>query len=217
MDFKSSNSISIAGLAFLILIVLTLSIDYAFETQEGLIKFMLGLTWLLYAVLKYSTFERKRSSSDVFEIKTKNWVTSWFQGAFFLYWFYDEQLTLWVFGGMACILGFITLETFKNYRTTIAINSMGIEELNSNRKIRKSTITEVAFDKDKICVHTTKYRNDLVIKLSDIKGKDKAKAIQSFKDLKDSVEISKNDQLAPTPDPSREGSTKRRVSSWEEN
>ncbi|MEP4595458.1 MAG: hypothetical protein ABJZ92_04550, partial [Cyclobacteriaceae bacterium] len=63
MDFKSSNSISIAGLAFLILIVLTLSIDYAFETQEGLIKFMLGLTWLLYAVLKYSTFERKRSSS----------------------------------------------------------------------------------------------------------------------------------------------------------
>jgi hypothetical protein len=197
MNFKSTNPFNPLGLILFTLVVLALSVDYAFRIQDGLIKFLLGLIWLLYSVYEYSIFDRKRRIPDFFEVSTNNWVTSWAQGAFFLYWFYDEQLTLWTVGGIASIFGFVILNTIQNFKNSISITSDGIEELNSKRKIPKSIITDVGFEQDRICVHTTKYRNDLVIKLRDIKEADQAKAIQSFKDLKDDI--------ASTPNSSEEG------------
>ena len=138
------------------------------------LNFCLALAILSISMTKMFFFKPKQGHESItFQVRSNSDFVTGLLGFWPLLLFVDDHWDMWNILAVAMVLFAVGLELINNYPVKYSIDENGIIRLNGNKKEYKAVyITQVEILERKVSVHTTKYKNDLVITHENFEGPD---------------------------------------------
>lgn len=147
-------------------------------------NFCLALTLLTVEVLDFNRHRKQLNSDNLIILKSNDWLNTLPMIGFMIYWFSDEPMNIWNIAAILGILVYGTFQSIRHFRLIYEVNENGILDYRTNKLKAMDEIQGVDFNSVKLAVHTSKFRNDLVILSKDVQSPTWEELTEKFSVLK---------------------------------
>ena len=128
------------------------------------INFCFGLSFLVVELFAVYQFNRAmKSTRFTFQLSSNAWLVALLVTSYLVYSFSSAGMNTWNVLAMVLVLNAGAFYATLNKRTFYIVTDSEIVELNRDKRINISDVTEIEAAEQRVSVHTNKYRNHITV------------------------------------------------------